>query len=255
MSFIDEIRKIPPVTRFLCGSSLAISIPVMLQIVSPYKVVFAKEYVTKKFEVWRVFTSFFYGSTGINYLFDFIMLYRNSDQLESLHYARRSADYAWQLILAAGGILAMNIPLGSYLHARPLLIALTYLSSRLAPPGTQTSLFGLISLPLVYFPFALIALDLIMGGPHAAAQSVTGAVVGHLWWWSVWDNRALESLGRAPQWLKNIVGNSDGPSSGGSVGGSGSGVHVIPPRRVREQQEQGRSSGYNWGSGQRLGSD
>lgn len=49
--FWDELRKIPPVTRFLCGSSLAVSIPVMLQLLSPYKVIFVKELVTQRFEV------------------------------------------------------------------------------------------------------------------------------------------------------------------------------------------------------------
>jgi Derlin-2/3 len=49
--FWDEIRKIPPVTRFLCGSSLAVSIPVMLQLLNPYKVVFVRQLVIQRFEV------------------------------------------------------------------------------------------------------------------------------------------------------------------------------------------------------------
>lgn len=49
--FWDEIRKIPPVTRFLCGSSLAVSIPVMMQLMSPYKLIFVPVLVTQKFEV------------------------------------------------------------------------------------------------------------------------------------------------------------------------------------------------------------
>lgn len=51
MSFIDEIRKIPPVTRFLSGSLLAVSLPVMLQIVSPYKIIFVRQLVTQRLEV------------------------------------------------------------------------------------------------------------------------------------------------------------------------------------------------------------
>ncbi len=75
--FWNEIRKIPPVTRFLCGSSLAVSLPVMLQLLSPYKVVFVRSLVTQNFEVcfhaqrerlrsdeaqlWRIWSSFFFG--------------------------------------------------------------------------------------------------------------------------------------------------------------------------------------------------
>jgi Derlin-2/3 len=49
--FVAELRKIPPVTRFLTASSLGITLPVLLNIVSPYKVLFVKELVFKKLEV------------------------------------------------------------------------------------------------------------------------------------------------------------------------------------------------------------
>lgn len=51
MSFANEIKKIPPVTRFLCASSLAVTLSVMMKIVSPYQVVFVRPFVTQKFEV------------------------------------------------------------------------------------------------------------------------------------------------------------------------------------------------------------
>ena len=51
MSFVDEIMKIPPVTRFLCGSLLGVSLPMMLRIVSPYRFLFVRELVTHKYEV------------------------------------------------------------------------------------------------------------------------------------------------------------------------------------------------------------
>ena len=49
--FMAEIRKIPPVTRFLCASSLAVNIPVLMNIVSAYKVVFILNRVLRRFEV------------------------------------------------------------------------------------------------------------------------------------------------------------------------------------------------------------
>lgn len=48
---MDEIRKIPPVTRFLCASSLSVSVSSMMHLVSPYKIVFVKELVMRKWEV------------------------------------------------------------------------------------------------------------------------------------------------------------------------------------------------------------
>lgn len=48
---MDELRKIPPVTRFLCGATLAVTLPVVLQMVSPYTIVFVKDFVIQNFEV------------------------------------------------------------------------------------------------------------------------------------------------------------------------------------------------------------
>jgi Derlin-2/3 len=97
-------------------------------------------------------------------------------------------------------------------------------------------------------------MDLIMGGPRAAAVSVTGAVVGHLWWWVIYgeDGRGLPSLrhfGSAPSWVRTLV--SDG---GVGPGGVGTGVHVVPSRQQRGAST--RTTGYNWGGGgNRLGAE
>ena len=36
---MDEIRKIPPVTRYLVGGTLAITLPILLQLVTIYPIV------------------------------------------------------------------------------------------------------------------------------------------------------------------------------------------------------------------------
>ncbi|EIN08950.1 DER1-domain-containing protein [Punctularia strigosozonata HHB-11173 SS5] len=250
--FWAEIRKIPPVTRFLCASSLAVSLPVMAQLVSPWKVVYVQQLVTKKWEIWRLWSSFFLGSSGINYIFDFVMLYRTSDGIESANYASRSADYAWHLLLSAISIIALNTPLHSYTHTRPLLLCLTYLASRLAPPGAQTSLMGLITVPYAYWPYIMIGMDFAMGGPAAAASAVSGAIVGHMWWYGLFETRVLEGIvGRAPGWLRSLVGDGSAPNAGPA--GPAGGVHVIPPRQVR--QATAGTGGHNWGTGHRLGTD
>lgn len=248
--FWDELRKIPPVTRFLCGSSLAVTLPVMLQLLSPYKVIFATKFVTQRFELWRIWSSFFFGGGGLNYIFGLVMMYHNSNTLELGRYYRMSPEYAWQLTLAAGAILAINLPLGSAVYWRALTICILYLNSALAPAGTQTSIMGLITIPIQYLPYVMIGLDLVMGGPGAAAVSVTGAVVGHLWWWVIYgeDGRGLPRLrrfGSAPSWVRKLV--SVGPDV------VGAGVHVVPPQQQRGASA--RTTGYNWGGGgNRLGS-
>jgi Derlin-2/3 len=146
---------------------------------------------------------------------------------------------------------ALNLPLRSYVHTRALLASLVMLSSRTAPPGAQTSLMGLVSIPFSYFPYVMVAMDFALGGTAAAAQAVTGLIVGHLWWWGVFETQTLKELGKAPGWMSWFVGGPEGGSSAsGGVGGTG--VHVIPPRQ-RQQPATASSSGYSWGRGQRLG--
>lgn len=247
MSLLEELRKIPPVTRFLCGSLLSVSLPMMTQLVSPYKLLFVRELVTQQYEVWRAFTTFFIGGSGINFIFDVAMFYRNSDELESKHFAGRSADYAWQLLLASLTILGLNLPLRTFIHTRALLIALTYVSSMLAPAGSQTSFWGLITFPVKYLPYAFIAMDFLMGGPQAAAVSVSGAVVGHLWWWTVWETGLLRGWASAPRFLRSLMGEDGGDGRPQNLGG---GVYAVPPRR----EEPARPARGNWGPGRRLGS-
>ncbi len=40
---------------------------------------------------------------------------------------------------------------------------------------------GLVTLPVKYLPYIMIGMDLLTGGPYAAAQGIAGAIVGHFW--------------------------------------------------------------------------
>lgn len=96
-------------------------------------------------------------------------------------------------------------------------------------------------------------MDVITGGVRAAAVSVTGAVVGHLWWLAMYGEdgqglRGVREFGRAPPWVHALVGDGATPNF------AGTGVHAIPPRQQR--QPPARRAGYNWGDGgQRLGAE
>ncbi|KIK28227.1 hypothetical protein PISMIDRAFT_607826 [Pisolithus microcarpus 441] len=102
---VAEVQKISPVTRFLLGSSIGVTLAARLNIVSPYNLVFLKEHVTRHFELWRLHTSMFLGSMQFDYIFELAMLYRNSNSLETMYYQGRSSDYAWQLVFACLAII------------------------------------------------------------------------------------------------------------------------------------------------------
>jgi hypothetical protein len=63
--FVAELMKIPPVTRFLCATQLAVSLPVMLQLVSPMHVMLIWKYVIRRYEVSSRSTEWGRGQTLI----------------------------------------------------------------------------------------------------------------------------------------------------------------------------------------------
>ncbi|KAF5377901.1 hypothetical protein D9615_006762 [Tricholomella constricta] len=233
--FVAELRKIPPVTRFLCASSLAVTIPILMKMVPPYYIVYTHGFVFKKLQLWRLYTSFFLGSPEIKYIFDLFMLYRTSDQLENGPYSRRSADLAYQLLFACGSIIVATTPLNGMLFFHPLLVSLIYIYSALAPPGSQTSFMGLFTFPVKYLPYSVLGMDLLTGGPAYAAQGVAGAVVGHFWWWGVWGGElggrggVLQAYASAPQWMRNLVGEggTPPPPPGSATANSGGGGGLL----------------------------
>jgi len=274
---MDELKKIPPVTRFLCGVTLVETGTTMLEIVSVYRVLYAKELVFGHQEYWRIFTSFFYGGKGFGFLFDLMMLYRNSNSLEGTHYSRRSHNYGWQVLLCSIAIFLVNIPFSAYFHHRQLLICLTYLTCAIEPEAV-VSLFGLISMKQKYFPYALVAMPLLEGaGLMAAAQAFTGIFVGHIWFalehaperrqgrragrgtggligtlYNIWDR-----ISTAPGWFKlYIVGTGEVTEHPPEGDRRAFGNAQAP--RGRTLGDQGprptaNASGYNWGQGSRLG--
>lgn len=253
-SILDDISRIPPVTRFLCASTLGISLPVMLKMLSPYSILFMRELVTQRLELWRPFTSMFFAGTGLNFIFDFIMLYRNSESLESIQFTGLSSDYAWQLMINAVSILCLNMPLRSMFHFRPLLLSLITLSSRLTP-NALTSIFGLFTLSQAYLPYALVALDLLVSGPQAAASSLTGVISGYSWWYLVHNadaGRPGAEFARAPSWLRTMLD----PQGERAVPGVGRILNEGRARAATARRTASRatSGGHNWGSGNRLGS-
>lgn len=144
-----------------------------------------------------------------------------------------------------------NLPLETPIHTRPLLVALTYVASKLAPPGTQISFFGLFTLRIIYQPYVLVLIDLLIGGPRAAAIAFTGIVAGHLWWWSVFHAQVLEKFGQAPEWVRAFFEDPNPRIPG---------VRTIAPTFRRRQQSlpQRRTwnvwgFGHSWGKGQKLG--
>ncbi|KAF8703178.1 Derlin, partial [Rhizoctonia solani] len=266
-----ELRKIPPVTRFMVLSSTAVSLPVMMHMLSGYKVVYTAKIL------------------GMEIMDLMVLRTRASKELEEVLFGGHSADYAWHLLVSGVAIMGLNVPLRTLIFFRPLLHLLVYRAAR-SNPEAQVSLFGLVSVKNIYFPFVMLGMDLINGGPPALLQSLTGVIASHIWFMLFPDPSELRSAPATSSGVQSYGGSSTYTLSGGGratstaaarlsapgwrkyavapgwvrwlVGGiheqGGTetrswGTAVVPPRAGAEQG--GKSTGHNWGSGQRLGSE
>jgi len=228
------------------------------------RIVFASRLVLYDFELWRPFTTFFFPGTGIQFIFDLAMLYRNSDALETSVFGGKSADYGWQLILNCLFILALNVPLSTPLHFRALLMTLVTLSAYLNP-AALVSIFGLFTMQNQYFPYALLAIDLFVGGTSAALHALTGLIAGYVWWWVVHSPQAhahARGVGRAGSWqryaeapglFRRVVGDGSRTGAGGGAEGAAAVAADHASAAAGRAGAAIRDEAHRWGTGRRLG--
>ncbi|GHJ90234.1 hypothetical protein NliqN6_6636 [Naganishia liquefaciens] len=261
------IREVPPVTRFMLVSTAVVTFPVLLKIVSPAQVYLSWPHMRYKYEIWRPWSAFFFGGSGFPLIYDFFLIYRNGTSLEKETYFGATADYAWANIMIAVFIMIINIPFEFPFLFRSLLHAQNYLWCR-ANPTMKISLFGLLTIPVPYYPASLIVLDLVLGGPGKGIAGAIGMFAGHTWWF-LHDYLPSHPSPRTrrrnplstPHWFARLFG----PPAPRSTVRSGAGFTMMRPSTGRASGvaaggsggaglRERASGGYAWGSGgQRLG--
>ena len=72
--FVAELRKVPLITRVLVGSTLAVTIPEVLELLSRATIYFGPRLIYSRYQLWRAYTTFFYAGRGLGMVFSIIML-------------------------------------------------------------------------------------------------------------------------------------------------------------------------------------
>lgn len=277
---MDELRKIPPLTRYLTLGSLAVRGATALQLVSPYTFLLHWPAVTSQFQLWRIWTNFlFVPGPGISFLFDIYLLYRYSNELEKGIFYEKTADYTWFLWLLGASCMALSYPLKLSVLSRSGLLGIVHYWGQ-SNAAQQVSLYGIVNIPAKFFSFALLALDVISAGPAGAAAGFIGIIAaqGLYYLREIYprDNngRTFPALA-TPNWLIRKLGNGPTQPAGNIAPTRGGGVRlgggtVFPAARQGGPSSRGSgsttttaqarappttSTGYSWGSGNRLGSE
>jgi len=81
----------------------------------------------------------------------------------------------------------------------------------------------------------------MIDGPGAAAISVSGAIVGYLWWWVIYGEGGrglpgIREFGRAPSWVRALLGER-----GPTVTRNG----VVVPGRPQRRGSYSRLRGHD----------
>ncbi|KAG8783107.1 hypothetical protein FRC15_005789 [Serendipita sp. 397] len=271
MSFAElaaELNKIPPFTRITMLSALLITAPIMLKLVRPFHYSFDWSLITGKLQIHRLYTSIFIPwrlDDPIKWLFDLFLLYRYLLQIETKSYDKRLPDMVWQFFWSMATVMLLCYPLHFPFFWTPFIGFVVYFSSRLSPNET-TSIYGLITISIKWFPYIIAAFDMVMS-PMIGCGTIAGMVVAQALFMLEYDapseaNPTEEprlkqrSILRAPNWLvrllvapeanrpapsKRVYGQASAPAGRG-FGDDGRGTNVASS-----------SSGYNWGQGRRLG--
>ncbi|KAF9219161.1 Der1-like protein [Gyrodon lividus] len=208
------VTQVPPITRAWLILSVATSLAVQCQVITPLQLYFSFKSAFTNAQPWRMLTTFFYfGPLSLDFIFHMFFFMRYSRMLEESSFANRKADYVWLLLLSSLMLLGLsplfNLPfLSSSLAFVPI-----YIWSR-RHPSTPVALFGIFAISAPYLPLALVGLSWVISGTwKAAVDDLIGCAVGHVAWFlrDVWAREMVGGytfLTEAPEVLKRLLGDA-----------------------------------------------
>ncbi|KAG7021903.1 Derlin-1 [Cucurbita argyrosperma subsp. argyrosperma] len=185
----EYYNSLPPISKVYGTLCLLATTAFQLGLLNPNFIVLHFGLVFKRFQVWRLFTNFFFlGKFSINFGIRLLMIARYGVQLENGPFQRRTADFLWMMIFGALTLLvcedlyyvlsAIPIFYSSFLGIS-LVFMLLYVWSREFPTA-QINIYGLVTLKAFYLPWAMLALDVIFGSP--LVPDLLGILAGHLYY-------------------------------------------------------------------------
>ena len=172
--------SMPVVTRTYLTLSFVTTAGCALELISPFSVYFNARLIVQKFQVWRIFTNFFFfGSLGLDFLFHIFFLSRYCRLLEEGSFRNRSADFLWMLIVG-GALLTCIAPC---VHIQFLGSSLTFMMVYVWGRRNETvnmSFLGLFQFHAPWLPWVLLAFSFLLGS--SPVVDLLGMVAGHVYY-------------------------------------------------------------------------
>ena len=167
----------PKVTTFLTLTCLSISVLCWFEILSPLYLYLNFELIFKKYQFWRLFTSFFYyGDIGLSFIFHMILFFRNSKFLENSVFKGNAADYIFFLLFSITFILIISFFFGFIFPASCLSFAMTYYWGRKSK-NVIVQFMGIFNLRAPYLPWFYLVFSFLLDSDFK--YDLVGMIVGH----------------------------------------------------------------------------
>ncbi|XP_030532992.1 derlin-1.2-like [Rhodamnia argentea] len=203
----EYYRSLPPVSKTYGVACLMTTAALYLGLYKPWTIALQYELVLKRFQVWRLITSFFFlGPFSFPFAFRLIIIAKYGVALERGPFDKRTADYVWMFIFGALSLLVMAAipPLYSPFMGPSLVFMIVYMWGR-EFPNARINLYGVVSLKGFYLPWALLALDLIFGDP--LMPDILGMVAGHLYYFLTVLHPLAggRNILKTPLWVHKVV--------------------------------------------------
>mmetsp|Transcript_35906 Transcript_35906/g.112319 ORF Transcript_35906/g.112319 Transcript_35906/m.112319 type:complete len:239 (+) Transcript_35906:379-1095(+) len=182
MSFETWYKEIPIVTRCYLTISVLTTAACYFDLISPFSLYLNYRLIFEKYEVWRVFTNFFFfGMPSLDFVFHMYFLVRYSRLLEEgPSFRGRSADFLTMLLFGAS-IMLMIAPFSSVLF---LGYSLTFMMVYVWGRRNETfpmNFLGLFNFPAPWLPWVLLAFSVLLGS--SPVVDLVGIFVGHVYYY------------------------------------------------------------------------
>lgn len=179
-AFARAYWDMPPITRIYMSASVATTLAVQLEIISPFQLYFNPKLIFGAHQYWRLITTFlFFGPLGFNFLFNLVFTYRYCRMLEEGFFRNKTADFFY-MFLVGGALMTM---FGYFVNllflGHAFTIMLVYVWSR-RNPGLRMNFFGLITFQAPYLPWVLLAFTILLGS--STVVDTIGIIVGHFYY-------------------------------------------------------------------------
>lgn len=204
-TLLQEYMQIPPVTRAYTTACVVTTLAVQLDLVSPFQLYFNPIVILKKYQLWRLITTFlFFGNLGFSFFFNMIFTYRYCRMLEEGSFRGRTADFIVMFVF--GGVLMIICAffVNLLFLGQAFTIMIVYVWSR-RNVFVRMNFFGLMNFQAPYLPWVLLGFSVLLG--NAISVDLVGMAIGHIYFFMediLPRQRGGQKILKTPRFLKRM---------------------------------------------------